>query len=375
MIRDLEQEFLSYHRTRGFRIYESFPLVIDDPTILFTNATVTPFKPMFTGARERENFALVQKCLRLGGSSGNLETPRTNPNHTSLFTMLGSGLFDIEQESAVAYFVDVLVKLGLSRDRLVFTALSHLGFGQALERAGIGEHQIRLFVDAKDLQHEWSFGEGDLHGCGVVARYIPDECLGRTYDDVVQELSCYLQIGRLVHIDGISRGAAVERNEFSAYDMGIGLGRVEAALKGNCEGSLRSWRLCANRLQMSMPNLSSGDAHYMANLFRVVEELVSEGLLPGKKKHAFVLRKVMRLLIEEIWLQSGALVDTSAILASQNAVPACRDLLYSTFSQEEDALRKILSTVKEKQRKHAEMSAEQLRATFGIRFGLLELEE
>lgn len=366
-----EELFLRYHQTRGFKTYMSFPLVIDDPTILFTNATVTPFKRMFTGEQERENFALVQKCLRLGGSGGNLETPRTNLNHTSLFDMLGSGLFDVNQDFAVAYFVDVLIELGLPKDRLVFTTLSHLGFDQALERAGINKHQIRLFADAKSLQHEWSFGEGDLHGCGVVARFIPDNSQNLVCDDVVEELSRYVQIGRLVHIDGISRGTSVELSTFSAYDMGIGLNRIEMALNGNCKNSLRPWRECSNRLRFSIGNLSDGDAHYMANLFLVAESLVSEGLLPGKKKQSFVLRKVMRLLIEEIWLQSQALVDISSTLKQQINNSACSSLLENAFYEEENALRKILSTARAKQEKHPEMTAMQLQATFGIRFGLL----
>lgn len=54
MINILREKFLNYHRDQGFGIYESFPLVINDPTILFTNATVTPFKSMFTSAEARK---------------------------------------------------------------------------------------------------------------------------------------------------------------------------------------------------------------------------------------------------------------------------------------------------------------------------------
>jgi alanyl-tRNA synthetase len=45
----IKSSFLEYHQNNGFETHESFPLVIEDPTVLFTNATITPFKSMFTG--------------------------------------------------------------------------------------------------------------------------------------------------------------------------------------------------------------------------------------------------------------------------------------------------------------------------------------
>ncbi len=373
MISSLKESFLDYHQARGFCIYESFPLVIDDPTILFTNATITPFKSMFMGEGERINYALVQKCLRLGGTGGNLETPRSNMNYTSLFDMLGSGLFDVNQDSAVTYFVEVLIELGLQKKNLVFSTTYNSGFDLALERAGISASQIRLFNDPKEIQHEWSFGEGDLHGCGVVAWCVPESYLGHTFDSIPQELFQYVQIGRIVHIDGVARVSTVELFPYSAYDMGIGLNRVEAALNGNCEMSMYPWRMLSKQLQSSIHGLYKTDAHYMANLYRVAEDLIGEGLLPGKKKHAYALRKVVRLLIEEIWLKSKALVDIYTVLRESINTSAYRDLLIQVLSQEEVALRGVLSVAIQKQKKYPGMNPEELRSTFGIRPSLLKL--
>lgn len=373
MIAFLKEKFLSYHRARGFGIYESFPLVIDDPTVLFTNATITPFKPMFTGLEQRVNYALVQKCLRMGGAGGNLETPRSNINYTSLFDMLGSGLFDVSQDVAVAYFIEVLMALGLRKENLVFTTLANLGFEQALERAGISPQQMRLFADAKDIVHEWSFGEGDLHGCGVVAWHVPESYQKASSNRVPQELSNLVQIGRIVHIDGIARGLEVEAFPYAAYDMGIGLNRVELALNGNSEVSVSLWRVLSKQLQSSVSGLCDTDAHYMANLYRITEELVGEGLQPGKKKHAYALRKVVRLLIEEIWLKSASLADIPTVLAGPLASSPCQGLLMQVLSQEQGALRGVLASARQKYKKHPDMSPEEMRSTFGIRPSLLTL--
>ncbi len=328
---------------------------------------------MFMGVEKRVNYALVQKCLRLGGASGNLDTPRTNPNFTSLFEMLGSGLFDVSQDVAVAYFVEVLASLGLRRENLLFTTLANLGFELALERAGIRLQQIRVFADAKDIVHEWSFGEGDLHGCGVVAWHVPEGYQKSTSDSVLQELSHFVQIGRIVHIVGVARGASVETFPYAAYDLGLGLSRVELALSGNCEVFLRPWRVFAAHFQAVIAGLGKTDAHYLANLYRIVVELVGEGLLPGTKKQAYALRKVIRLLIEEIWMKSGTLVDIPTVLTASVSTSPSPDLLISIFSQEEKALRAVLSVAAKKQREHPDMSLEELRSTFGIRPSLLRL--
>ncbi|MCB9798562.1 hypothetical protein H6758_02460 [Candidatus Nomurabacteria bacterium] len=375
MIEAIKTSFLDDHKKRGFTVYDSFPLVIDDPTILFTNATVTPFKPMFTGTAPRHNFALVQRCLRLGGSSGSLDDLRTKLQLTSLFDMLGSGLFGINHEVAVAYFIEVLEVLGLSREHLVFSAPSNHGFKSALLAAGIAEKQIFMFDDEESLKHEWSFGEGDLHGIGVVARFVPAQFRGVKFQSVLEELDSYVQLGRIVHIDGVSRGSDVEYNGFGAYDLGIGLGRVEIALSGDCSQTAGPWRECTKHLQAKIPHLSTGDAHYMANLFQVIEALLGEGLLPGKKKHASALRKVLRKLIEEIWIQAGGLVDVIEHLLASITDSKCPKKMKSVIRQEEDALRRILARAEKIQQKHPEMTPDDLRSTFGIRPQLINLNK
>lgn len=374
MLETLKERFLDYHRAQGFSVYPSFPLVAKDPTVLFTNATVTPFKSMFMGVQERQNYALVQRCLRLGGTGGDIESHRSNTNYASLFNMLGSGLFDVDHNVAVAYFVDVLTMLGLQKEDLLFTALTDGGFGSALVCAGISTNRIRLFFDSKEIQHEWSFGEGDLHGHGVIAWYVPKDHADAETDTVQKEFARYVQIGRVVHLDGLTKGCVVEKFAYHAYDMGIGLGRVEVALRGDSEESLHRWRVVSGKLQAAMRGLCDADAHYMANLCCVVESLIGEGLLPGKKRQSYVLRKLTRSLIEEIWLASGSLIDTSPLLRGVFDESRDCESCVRVVAQEEAALRSVLSAAERRRRTHQGMSSEELRATFGIRPSLLGLQ-
>lgn len=367
MSETIKSTFLEYHQDNGFSTHDSFPLVIDDPTVLFTNATITPFKPMFSGDTSFSNFALVQKCLRLGGTGGNVDTARTDTNYSSLFDMLGSGFFEVSHDDAMHYFVDMLGALGLEKKKLVFSSLGSHAIDLSLRSTDLDENQIRIIEDPKALQHEWSFGEGDLHGRGVIAWFAPEG-----YDKEPALADC-IQIGRIVHIDGISEGGAVKPFDHNAFDVGLGMGRVELALTGKNESSMMALRTLSNQFKDSFDGISDGDAHYMANLCRVVDELTAEGVMPGNKKHAYVLRKVIRSLIEEVWLQSEGFVNVEGTLQPFIDGSKAQSSTATALSEEENALRRILSKVESTRQKNPDMTLSDLHATFGIKPSLLSL--
>lgn len=364
----LKSRFQQYHQDKGFSIYESFPLVTtDDPTVLFTNATITPFKAMFTGETAAENYALVQKCLRLGGTGGNADRAREDIHYTSLFEMLGSGYFGVSPAVALEYFVEMLDSLGLQMENMIFSSIEGNPLATALMSSTLDSNQIRIVEDPKALQHEWSFGEGDLHGIGVIA-WFASEGLG---EDTA--LSDCLQIGRIVHIDGISEGGSVRPFEYTAFDVGLGMSRVERAIEGKGEVSLKPWRDLSEQFKNTFENISDGDAHYMSNLCLIIDELTFEGLEPGKKKHEYVLRKTIRSLIEEVWLQSGSFVSVSKALHTFIEGSKSKSRLETVISAEESAIRQILSKAESIRRKNPEMTFDELHATFGIKPTLLSL--
>lgn len=363
----IESTFLEYHRDRGFATPEPFPLVIDDPTVLFTNATITPFKSMFTGKTEFSDFALVQRCLRLGGTGGTTETARSNLGYSSLFNMLGSGVFEIDHDDAVDYFVGTLDALGLDRRKMIFSSIGGHALNAALTSSSLDPDQVRVFEDPNVVQHDWSFGEGDLHGRGVIAWFSEEG-----YDKNPELADC-VQIGRIVHIDGISENGLVKPFDYTAFDMGLGLGRVELALTGGNDESMGPLKNLSSQFKRDFEGISDGDAHYMANLCCVIDELTAEGLTPGNKKHAYALRKIIRSLIEETWLQSGQIVDVQEALGGFIEESIDQPKVVEAISTEEAALRRILANTASTREKHPEMTPDKLHATFGIKPSLLKL--
>lgn len=363
----IKTSFLEHHQDKGYTTHDSFPLVIEDPTVLFTNATITPFKPMFSGDIAFSDFALVQRCLRLGGTGGTVNTARTDMNYTSLFNMLGSGTFNVSHGEAIDYFVETLDVLGLERKKLILSSIAGQALESALSASALDSNQVRILEDPATIQHDWSFGEGDLHGQGVIAWYADQG------NDQNPNLSDCLQIGRIVDINGISRGASVEPFEHTAFDVGLGMGRVELALTGKNEVSMMQWRVLSEQFKNSFDEITDGDAHYMANLCRVIDELTAEGLIPGNKKHAYVLRKIIRSLVEEVWLQSKELVNTEAALSPFIQGAMTRHEVAAAISSEEESLRRIISEAERKRSKYPDMTLEELHSTFGIKPSLLSL--
>lgn len=363
----IKSSFLEYHQDNGFTTHESFPLVIEDPTVLFTNATITPFKPMFTGETAFSDFALVQKCLRLGGTGGTADTARTDMNYTSLFNMLGSGTFNISHGEAMDYFVDTLDTLGIERKKLILSSIAGYALESALSSSALDSNQVRILEDPAKIQHAWSFGEGDLHGRGVIAWYAAQG------NDQNPDLSDCLQIGRIVDIDGISRGTSVEPFDHTAFDVGLGMGRIEIALTGKNEVAMLPWRVLSEQFKDTFDGITDGDAHYTANLCRVIDELTGEGLIAGNKKHSYVLRKIIRSLVEEVWLQSGDLVSVKDTLSNFIEGSIDKSKVSDAISTEETSLRRILSEVAAKRRKHPNMTPDELHETFGIKPSLIGL--
>src|SRR6266436_4498714 len=111
--------FLDYFRVRGHDVQNSAPLVPrNDPTLMFTNAGMVPFKDVFTGKETRptKRVCSAQKCIRISGKHNDLENVGVTARHHTFFEMLGNFSFgDYFKEDAIAFAWELLTRdLGLS---------------------------------------------------------------------------------------------------------------------------------------------------------------------------------------------------------------------------------------------------------------------
>ncbi len=125
-LRDIRATFLDYFASQDHEVVQSAPLVPqDDPTLLFVNAGMVPFKNAFTGQEKRAipRATSSQKCVRAGGKHNDLDNVGYTARHHTFFEMLGNFSFgDYFKQDAIAYAWEFLtVTMGLPADRLLIT--------------------------------------------------------------------------------------------------------------------------------------------------------------------------------------------------------------------------------------------------------------
>src|ERR1017187_847751 len=116
--------FLEFFKKQGHEVCASASLVpSNDPTLMFVNAGMVPFKDVFTGKDSRpfQRATSSQKCIRISGKHNDLENVGVTARHHTFFEMLGNFSFgDYFKEDAIAFAWEFLTRdFDLPKDRLV----------------------------------------------------------------------------------------------------------------------------------------------------------------------------------------------------------------------------------------------------------------
>lgn len=377
---EIKSVLLSYHRDRGFRLYDTFPLISNDPTVLFTNATITPFKHFFDGEVTPHNYALVQRCLRVGGGAGELETARTDPNYSSLFDMFGGGLFGCSHEEAVAYFIGMLVKAGLPVENLRFVVPESGLFARALLASGIVKTSIFSINENGEFWHEWRFGKNSLIGSGLTAVFSRNNEGVASIDEMAVNHEAFVEIGNLIHIYGKVNDNDILPVSHQGFEVGIGLCRLAIILQGRTLYELQPFKTLINVTAVQMESLASrnfdgGTLRVVVDHLRVIDALITEGLRPGNKQHGYILRKLIRSLLETVWVSTGKIVNPTEMVMTfaSHDVPAASSVVQSVVSEEERVFCKVLEQGRRVLAKNPSLDPETLKSTYGIRQSLIPL--
>jgi len=123
---EIRQQFLDFFKNKQHKIVPSAPLVIkDDPTLMFNNAGMVPFKEYFLGQKKAEvkRIADTQKCLRVSGKHNDLEEVGIDTYHHTMFEMLGNWSFgDYFKKEAIAWAWELLTEVyKINKDDLYVT--------------------------------------------------------------------------------------------------------------------------------------------------------------------------------------------------------------------------------------------------------------
>ncbi len=122
----IRQTFLDFFKSKGHEIVPSAPMVVKgDPTLMFINSGMAPFKDIFLGNApiKYPRVADTQKCLRVSGKHNDLEEVGVDTYHHTMFEMLGNWSFgDYFKKEAIAWAWELLTEVyKIDKSRLYVT--------------------------------------------------------------------------------------------------------------------------------------------------------------------------------------------------------------------------------------------------------------
>ncbi|MDP9186895.1 MAG: alanine--tRNA ligase, partial [Verrucomicrobiota bacterium] len=166
---EIRQSFLDFFREKKHSIVPSSPLLPDAPNLLFTNAGMNQFVPIFLGQQKPSwkpaRVADTQKCIRAGGKHNDLEDVGLDTYHHTFFEMLGNWSFgDYFKKEAIEWAWELVVgRWKFPAQRLYATVYKPRPDEPSEFDQEAYDHWARLFQDA-DLDpkiHVVSSGKAD----------------------------------------------------------------------------------------------------------------------------------------------------------------------------------------------------------------------
>ncbi len=302
---DIRKGFLDYFAGEGHRVVPSAPLVpYSDPTLMFVNAGMVPFKNAFTGleAPPAPTAASSQKCVRAGGKHNDLDNVGYTARHHTFFEMLGNFSFGAYfKEQAIHHAWTLLTKeWGLPAAKLTATVYhtDDEAFGLWKTIAGLPEERI-IRIATKD--NFWAMGsDGPCGPCSEIfydhGAHIPGGPPGSPDEDGDR----FVEIWNLVFMQyEQAADEIVGELPRPSIDTGMGLERVAAVLQGVHDNyDTDTFKALIAASEALTHTRAEGDRQashrVIADHLRSASFLLADGVLPSNEGRGYVLRRIMR---------------------------------------------------------------------------------
>ena len=341
---EIRTRFLRYFERQGHVVRPSSTLVPgDDPTLLFTNAGMVPFKKVFLGLEEPpegiRRATTSQKCVRAGGKHNDLEQVGHTARHHTFFEMLGNFSFgDYFKRDAIRFAWEfVTVELQIPREHLRVSVYHEDDEARALWREIAGLPDERIYgLGAKD--NFWQMA--DTGPCGPCTEiYVDLAAMARDFrfpPDAVGEWTAldrsefsveafvegaeagrFLEIWNLVFMqfDRQADGTLVPLPKPSV-DTGAGLERIAAVLQGvtnNFHTDVFAPLIAATERVVGLPyrgresetvvdGNDPASFRVIADHARAVAFLLADGVFPSNEGRGYVLRRILRRAVRHAYL-------------------------------------------------------------------------
>jgi alanyl-tRNA synthetase len=317
--KEIRRKFLEFFESKGHEIVPSAPVVNkSDPTLMFINAGMNPFKDFFLGnaAPKNARIADTQKCLRVSGKHNDLDEVGHDTYHHTLFEMLGNwSIGDYFKEDAVNWAWELLTEVyGLEKDRLyvtVFGGDEADGLPRDNEAAGLWAQHVAAdrILDGSKKDNFWEMGEsGPCGPCSEIhidLRSDADRAAVPGASLVNEDHPQVVEIWNLVFMQ-FNRKAdgTLENLPAQHIDTGMGFERLCMALQGKQSNyDTDVFTPLLNKIS-SISGIAYGKSEatdiaqrVIADHIRAVAFAIADGQLPSSSGAGYVIRRILRRAI------------------------------------------------------------------------------
>ncbi len=304
-VNEIRRGFLDFFQKNNHEIVRSGSLVpSNDPTLMFTNAGMVPFKNLFTGleTRDYQRAVSAQQCVRAGGKHNDLDNVGFTVRHHTFFEMMGNFSFgDYFKDDAINFAWQLITKeFGVDKSKLLVTVYvdDDEAFNIWKKVTGFSDKRIIRIASSDNF---WSMGEtGPCGPCSEIFYDHGDHIPGGPPGSPDEDEDRFVEIWNLVFMqyEQLSPGKRIDLPKPS-IDTGMGLERMAALMQGTNDNYQTDLFKALIRASVEACGV---DAHGDNNIsHRVIADhlrscsfLIADGVLPSKEGRGYVLRRIMR---------------------------------------------------------------------------------
>ena len=373
--KEIRQAFLDFFKSKEHHIVSSAPMVVkNDPTLMFINSGMAPFKDIFLGVSpiKYKRVADTQKCLRVSGKHNDLEEVGIDTYHHTMFEMLGNWSFgDYFKAEAIAWSWELLTEVyKLPKDRLYVSVF------EGDEKEGIPRSVI-AFEEWKKIVPEdriilgnkkdnfWEMGEtGPCGPCSEIHVDLRPDAERALVDGAILVNADHPQVIEIwnnvfMQYNRMKDGSLAPL-PMRHVDTGMGFERLVRVIQGKSSNydtdifqPLIQFIAAECKIPYGQSEKTDIAMRVISDHIRAISFCITDGQLPSNTGAGYVIRRILRRAVRYAYtyldIKEPFIYQLVDILAAQfegvfDEIVSQKDFVKKVIIEEETAFLKTLAT-------------------------------